>query len=102
MGFLKKHVLVFVVAAALAITWAAPQALGQEPIEEFRGSAAAMAFDLIFVRPLGLAATAVGEALFIVSLPFSAMGGNVDAAAQKLVVEPARYTFNRPLGQIDY
>jgi len=40
----------------------------------------------------------VGTAVFIVSLPFSALGGNTKIACQKLVKDPAKFTFKRPLG----
>ncbi len=62
-------------------------------------TAGAMAIDAIAVRPLGLIATALGTGIFLVSLPFSALGGNVDQAARSLVVAPARFTFVRPLGE---
>jgi hypothetical protein len=45
-----------------------------------------------------MAATAVGVVTFVVTLPFSALGGNVGEAGQILVVDPAKYTFVRPLG----
>ena len=61
-------------------------------------SAGDMAIDALLVRPLSLAATAVGTALFLVSLPFSAISGNAGQAAHVLVVKPARVTFTRPLG----
>lgn len=63
-------------------------------------SGGAMAVDLVLLRPLGLAATVLGGVLYVVSLPFSAAGGNADEARQKLVEEPAGYTFQRPLGEI--
>jgi hypothetical protein len=68
--------------------------------EPFEGTAGAMAFDLILMRPVGLAATIVGAAIFIVSIPFSALGGNSEAAAEKLINEPLFFTFQRPLGQL--
>lgn len=61
-------------------------------------SAEAMAADVILARPLGLVATTLGTAVFVVSLPFSAAGGNVEEAAETLVVGPARETFVRCLG----
>lgn len=61
-------------------------------------SAAAMGTDAVLVRPVSLAATAVGAGLFVVSLPFSLLGMNVGEAGNRLVVEPAKYTFVRPLG----
>jgi hypothetical protein len=63
-------------------------------------SGGAMAVDLLLLRPLGLAATVIGGVLFVVSLPFSAAGGNADEARQKLVEAPAGYTFQRPLGEL--
>jgi hypothetical protein len=42
--------------------------------------------------------TVVGAATFVVSLPFSALGGNVADAADTLVVGPAKATFVRCLG----
>jgi hypothetical protein len=69
----------------------------QQPTTEH--SAGAMAIDAVAVRPLGLIATALGTGIFLVSLPFSTLGGNVDQAAKSLVVAPARFTFVRPLGE---
>lgn len=64
-------------------------------------SGAAMLIDGIVVRPLGIVATLLGGAIFVVTIPFSALGGNVSEAGQSLVVEPARMTFKRPLGEFD-
>lgn len=61
-------------------------------------TALAMVGDLIIARPAGLLITAVGATAFVVSLPFSAVGGNVGEAANQLVVGPARATFVRCLG----
>ncbi|VAW83552.1 hypothetical protein MNBD_GAMMA14-2285 [hydrothermal vent metagenome] len=59
-----------------------------------------MLADAFMVRPLMVVGTVLTTAAFIVTLPFSAIGGNVDEAADRLVKEPARYTFTRPLGQL--
>lgn len=64
-------------------------------------SAEAMSIDLIAARPLGLAATVLGTVVFVVSWPFSALGGNSEEAWDTLVVSPAEYTFQRPLGDFD-
>lgn len=58
----------------------------------------AMMGDLLIARPLLVAATVVGAGLFVVSLPFTALGGNVGAAGQALVVDPGRSAFVRCLG----
>jgi hypothetical protein len=57
--------------------------------------------DILIVRPVSLAATVVGTALFFVSLPFSIPSDSVETAAKKLVEEPFRYTFMRPVGGFD-
>jgi hypothetical protein len=57
-----------------------------------------MLADTVMVRPLTLVGTAVGVVTFVITLPFSALGGNVGEAGQILVVDPAKYTFIRPLG----
>lgn len=64
----------------------------------YRPTAEEMIVDGLIYRPLGLAGTIVGTGLFIVTLPFSLLGGNADDAADRLVVEPAKNTFTRCLG----
>lgn len=61
-------------------------------------TAAAMAVDAVLVRPLMMAITTVGAALWVVALPFSAAGGNIKASGETLVVGPAKTTFVRCLG----
>ena len=61
-------------------------------------SAAAMALDLVIVRPVMLGVTVLGTAAFLVALPFSAAGGNVEQSAKTLVVGPGETTFVRCLG----
>jgi hypothetical protein len=58
-----------------------------------------MAGDALVVRPLGICATVLGGALFVVSLPFSALGGNTDSAFNYLLADPFNFTFKRPLGE---
>lgn len=57
-----------------------------------------MTADALVARPLGIALTTLGAAAFVVSLPFSAIGGNVKEAADQLVVGPGKNTFVRCLG----
>jgi len=63
------------------------------------GNAAAMIADFVFVRPLGNLAIATGAAFFTISMPFSALGGNFKESARKMVVEPFKFTWIRPLGK---
>ena len=57
-----------------------------------------MIFDVAFVRTTGILGIVLGTAAFVVSYPFSYLGGNSEQAYQRLVVDPAQYTFKRPLG----
>ncbi len=58
----------------------------------------AMLGDAVVARPLLAGATLLGWAAFTITLPVSALGGNVDQAAEKLVRAPARSAFLRCLG----
>jgi hypothetical protein len=66
------------------------------PTEE--RSSESMVFDLVLLRPAGIVGVVFGTGAFVLSLPFSALGGNTDEAFQRLMADPARYTFKRPLG----
>ena len=59
-----------------------------------------MLADTFLVRPVMLVGTILGAATFVVSLPFSAAGGNTGEAWNQLVVAPASYTFGTPLGDL--
>ena len=61
----------------------------------------AMIADMLIARPTCLAATIIGTAFFIVSVPFLAPAGSVSRAADALVVTPAKATFSRRLGDFD-
>lgn len=86
------------------VTWMAAGCLflGSMPVawaaQEDEPGAGTMIMDAVVARPVGLLITTVGAAAFVVSLPFSALGGNVDKAAEALVLAPGRMTFTRCLG----
>ena len=67
-------------------------------VEKSDPSAGAMFYDLFFMRPFGAAATVGGSIVFVLGLPFSAIGGNVGKSGEKLVEDPFRFTLIRPLG----
>jgi hypothetical protein len=54
--------------------------------------------DLLIARPLLIGATAIGAIAFVVSLPFTALGGNIGEAGKALVLEPGEAAFVRCLG----
>lgn len=61
-------------------------------------SALAMTGDAFFVRPVMLVTTVIGTAIFIVSSPFAALGGNIGESFEQLVEGPFKTTFVRCLG----
>jgi len=95
----KKSVVFLLIASLVCIPFGTSALAGTQMLDE-ENSGSMMAADLVLVRPLGIVATVLGCAVFIVSLPFSALGGNTKEAAQKLIQEPAVFTFKRPLGDL--
>jgi len=96
---IPKQAIVFIVIASLIFIpfWSA--GLAQDQLaEQSINPDARMVGDLVLVRPLGIIGTTAGAVLFVLSWPFSALGGNSQEAFQKMVVAPAKYTFKRPLG----
>ncbi len=76
-----------------------PQNASGDPMYSVEAPKAySMVGDLIVARPLLIAATAIGAGVFVVSLPFTALGGNVGEAGKALVVEPGKAAFVRCLG----
>ena len=71
--------------------WAA-SAIDDSPSE------GAMVGDLLVARPVGAVLTVVGTAAFVISLPFTLLGGNASQAAETLMIGPAKTTFVRCLG----
>ena len=61
-------------------------------------SALVMTGDALVVRPVMGVITLVGTGIFIVSSPFSALGGNIGEAWDVLVETPFKSTFVRCLG----
>ena len=103
MADLRRTLTMLTAAAAFSLTSVAASAA-----EDLYGdsvstapSAEAMAVDLIVIRPLGFIATIAGVGLFVAQLPISLLTWNLHDPAQRLVVEPARFTFSRDLGSMD-
>jgi hypothetical protein len=94
----KKHTIIFLLISALICVPFGTSALAAAQANDTEITGSTMTADLILVRPLGIVATVLGCAVFVVSLPFSALGHNTKQASQKLVKEPAKFTFTRPLG----
>lgn len=95
---IAKQSMVFLLILTFVLVPFGTSVLARELSVDEKNTAGAMTADLVFVRPLGIVATILGCAVFVVSLPFSALGNNTEEASQKLVIDPVQFTFKRPLG----
>jgi hypothetical protein len=89
------------VTLALTCLLASPARAADESVIDNAPSAEAMTFDLFIMRPLSLVGTVVGTAIYIVALPFNLVTLNLAEPGRRLVVEPAKYTFTRELGNLE-
>jgi len=64
------------------------------------GKGEAMFFDLVFLRPVGMASVGVGFAATIAALPFSIIANNTREVGDAMLTETMNYTFVRPLGEV--
>src|SRR5690554_1181842 len=92
-----KRTFIFFLLALVAVLGTSPGA-AQEQRMENQPSGGAMIADALVARPLLAVATVAGTAVFLVSLPFTALGGGVGTAAETLIKTPAEATFRRCLG----
>ena len=103
---IKKHNFIVSVAVIVLLVFVNPVVASDEyccsshPSLLSKGEK--MVFDAVILRPVGLVTTVAGAAIYTVSLPFSLLGGNENEAREYLINDPARYTFKRPLGDLDY
>ncbi len=98
---LKRHALVVLLGTSMiASSLARADAMLSTDQDEsdLSPSWEAMIGDTLIARPFLLAMTATGAVAFVITLPFSALGGNIKEAAANLVGEPAKETFLRCLG----
>jgi len=94
---LKKSIVLLTIAALLIIPLGS-EVLAKEQIRKEAPDAGAMVADFIILRPVGIVGLVTGFTFFVLSSPFSALGGNIGAAWSQMVADPAKYTFARPLG----
>lgn len=98
---ITKRSTIFFLIITLVFIPLATTAVAADQTQDDEVGAGAMTVDLLFVRPVGIIAVVFGTAVFILSLPFSALGGNAGSAAKQLVAAPASFTFKRKLGHFD-
>ena len=63
--------------------------------------AGAIIGDMVLLRPLGVCTLVIGTAFFIVTLPIAAISQSTKQTAGVLVEDPFKFTFTRPLGEIE-
>ena len=87
-------------AAAAASLALCANAHAYDQVVDQTPSAEAMTFDLFIVRPLSLAGTIVGTAVYVAALPVNLITFNFVDPARRLIIEPAKFTFVRDLGDL--
>ena len=93
-----RKVVCVLVSLMLLVSMSATPLWAAEQIEPSPDEVAA---DLLFVRPVALCSIVVGSAIFVVGLLFTIPTGNLALSGRKLVVAPVKYTFSKPLGELD-
>jgi hypothetical protein len=86
--FMKRKQLIVLCACLISLSG----------INTSRASGIAAIGDVVVVRPVSFVATVLGSVFFVVALPFAAASKSTKDTANVLVVEPAEYTFTRPVG----
>jgi len=93
----KKNIIVLLILAIIMATFAVQPVSAQNRVDEPTG--ASMTADLLLVRPLSIAATAVGCVVYVLALPFTVWSKDrINTAGKNFVVVPGEYAFVRPLG----
>ncbi len=95
MQALKKVGLIFMTISLVLVSlytmgWAEEKWSKDDPIRDEWNM-----IDLLFARPIGVAAGIFGTGIFIISLPFTIPTGSMDDAAQMFVVKPFKFSFER-------
>lgn len=97
----RKRLLAYLLLTVVTIGGFETPGLAKDCVAENHDDSGLMTADIALARPVGAVATVAGLAIFVVSAPFSVLGGNSKEAWNSLVVSPADYTFKRPLGHFD-
>ena len=92
-----------IAVTALLVLLASPAAALEpaEPATPWYATAekiAAGTFDVLLLRPLGVISTVGGFTCYAITLPFSAINGDIKTPWEMFVMESVDWTFRRPLG----
>lgn len=95
---MKKLITVLSLAVLLTLPSASTHASNFTDYEETGGTA--IVLDVLIARPLGIASLAIGTVVFIVALPYTIPSWTLGRTADKLIADPFRFTFLRPVGEV--
>lgn len=99
MSSFKQKILGTTFAVIFALSSSSPlMAANSANAVKDRPTGLEMGADLLLARPILLGATILGSVIFVVSSPFSALGGNIKESGRELVGKPFKATFVRCLG----
>ena len=99
--FIRNTTIIFIIASLIIIPLGT-SAMAQDSVEKEENlDAGLIAFDVLIVRPFGVGAILAGSFIFAVAYPFSYLTGQTEMTYQKLIKDPAKYTFKRPIGSFN-
>ena len=106
---MKRVALILTVIAMLSVT--AVPLMAQEVLPPNPGMSGRITsppqgefilWDVIILRPLGLASMAAGAVGAVVAAPWADSSNSMDRVQRELIQKPHDYTFCRPVGDIDF
>ena len=59
-------------------------------------------FDVIIMRPVSLAASVLGLGGAVIGYPWAVASDSEDRLFQELIEKPVKFTFSRPVGEVDF
>jgi hypothetical protein len=96
---MKKLITILSLAVLLTLPSASTHASDlSSDYEETNGTA--IVLDVLIARPLGITSLAIGTVVFIVALPYTIPSWTIGRTADKLIADPFRFTFLRPVGEV--
>ncbi len=95
---MKKLIAILILAAL--VTLPSKPAYASETAENEETGGTAIVLDVLLARPLGIASLAIGTAIFFIALPYTIPSWTIGRSADKLIAEPFKFTFLRPVGNV--
>jgi hypothetical protein len=96
-----RHILIALTVVSLLTMPLAAWSAEQDSdvfIARERTSGVQMVGDALVVRPASIVCLALSSVVYVVAIPFAAMGGNAGETTQRMIKDPFVYAFKRPMG----